>query len=268
MRAFTSVRLIPLALIHAAVSAVLAITLFAQITTTGIRGIVRDPTGAVVPNATINLTDIATGIEQSTVSSSDGGFLFPNLQFGKFRLTANATGFQNTVINEITVESGRTTSINVDMQLGATTETVQVVASTARLETTSNEVGTTINNKLVQNLPYAGREGLGFALLMAGNANANDASGRNSTFNGLPNASMNITLDGMNNNSQRFKSGGTSFFSFAPARIDAIEEGTVSTTGLGADVGFDAGAVFGVRLSAQQHQLPVGYEPQQRRGHQ
>jgi hypothetical protein len=53
----------------------------------------------------------------------------------------------------------------------------------------------------------------------------------------LPNASLNITVDGMNNNSQRFKSGGTSFFSFAPARIDAIEEVSVSTTGLGADAG-------------------------------
>ena len=63
---------------------------------------------------------------------------------------------------------------------------------------------------------------------------------RNSTFNGVPNASMNITVDGMNNNSQRFKSGGTSFFEFAPSRIVAVEEVTVSTTGLGADAGAKA----------------------------
>jgi hypothetical protein len=82
-------------------------------------------------------------------------------------------------------------------------------------------------------LPYSGRDSLNFALLTAG---AQSASG-GSTFNGLPNASMNISLDGMNNNSQRFKSGGTSFFQFAPARLDAIEQITVSTTGLGADAG-------------------------------
>src|SRR5262249_23165642 len=85
----------------------------------------------------------------------------------------------------------------------------------------------TINNKLIQNLPFNGRDGLGFAGLVAGNMQS--SSQRNSTYNGLPNASLNITLDGMNNNSQRFKSGGTSFFSFAPARIDAIEEVSVST---------------------------------------
>ncbi|MGH9800636.1 MAG: carboxypeptidase regulatory-like domain-containing protein, partial [Blastocatellia bacterium] len=213
----------------------MAITVLAQITTTGIRGIVRDPAGAVVPNATIKLTDTATGIEQNTVSSSDGGFLFPNLQFGTYKLAATATGFQNTVIAAITVESGRTTNVSVDMQIGAASETVQVAAAAEQLNTTTAEVGATINNKLVQNLPYAGRDSLNFAVLIAGSSRS--TSDRNSTFNGLPNASLNITLDGMNNNSQRFKSGGTSFFAFAPARIDAIEEVSVSTTGLGADAG-------------------------------
>jgi len=221
----------------AALIAALAVAGLAQITTTGIRGIVRDPNGAVVPNATIKLADNSTRIEYTTVSSSDGGFIFPNLQFGAYKLTASASGFQTAVYPSIVVDSGRITNVSVDLQVGAATETVQVTASAARLDTTSNEVGTTINNKLVQNLPYNNRDGLAFALLMAGNANANDLSGRNSTFNGLPNASMNISLDGMNNNSQRFKSGGTSFFSFAPARIDAIEEVTVSTTGLGAEAG-------------------------------
>src|SRR5215475_9883871 len=225
------------ALVHAVVIAALAGASLAQITTTGIRGIVRDQSGAVIPQATIKLTDTATGIEHTTVSSSDGGFLFPNLQFGSYKLSASATGFQTTVIAAVTVESGRTTDVSVELQVGAATETVQVTALAEQLKTTTNEVGTTINNKLVQNLPFNGRESLSFALLMAGNANANDSTGRNSTFNGLPNASMNISLDGMNNNSQRFKSGGTSFFSFAPARIDAVEEVTVSTTGLGAEAG-------------------------------
>ncbi|MFN0123699.1 MAG: hypothetical protein ACKV2V_24625 [Blastocatellia bacterium] len=87
----------------------------------------------------------------------------------------------------------------------------------------------------MQNLPYAGRDSLNFAVLIVGSSRS--TSDRNSTFNGLPNASLNITLDGMNNNSQRFKSGGASFFAFAPARIDAIEEVSVSTTSLGADAG-------------------------------
>src|SRR5215475_4830747 len=223
------------AFVHAAVVAALSVASLAQITTTGIRGITRDQSGAVIPNATIKLVDNSTGVERATVSSSDGGFLFPNLQFGAYKLTVTAAGFQTTVIAAITVESGRTTDVSVDLKVGAAAETVQVAAIAEQLNTTTAEVGATINNKLVQNLPYNGRDSLNFAALIAGSSRS--TSDRNSTFNGLPNASLNITLDGMNNNSQRFMSGGTSFFAFAPARIDAIEEVSVSTTGLGADAG-------------------------------
>src|SRR6266571_8396018 len=233
MRLLTRPALLPL--VYVAVIAMMATTSLAQITTTGIRGIVRDPHGAVVPNATVKATDNSTGVEQTTVSSSDGNFLFPNLQFGSYKVTATASGFKTAVIASVVVESGRTTDVSVDLEVGTTSETVQVTASAEQLNTTTNEVGATISNKLVQNLPFAGRDSLGFAGLIAGNARSNNQ--RNSTYNGLPNASLNITLDGMNNNSQRFKSGGTSFFSFAPARIDAIEEVSVSTTGLGADAG-------------------------------
>src|SRR5262244_1476158 len=221
-------------LVSLSVVAMATIT-FGQITTTGIRGLVRDPNGAVVPNASVKVKDNATEVEQTTVSSSDGGFLFPNLQFGSYKLTTSATGFKTAIISSVVVESGRTTDVSIDLEVGTTSETVQVTTSAEQLNTTTNEVGATISNKLVQNLPFAGRESLNFAGLIAGNAQS--SSQRNSTYNGLPNASLNITLDGMNNNSQRFKSGGTSFFSFAPARIDAIEEVSVSTTGLGADAG-------------------------------
>src|SRR5262245_41926750 len=213
----------------------MATTTFGQITTTGIRGLVRDPNGAVVPNASVKVKDNATEVEQTTVSSSDGGFLFPNLQFGTYKLTASASGFKTAIIASVVVESGKTTDVSVDLEVGTTSETVQVTTSAEQLNTTTAEVGGTISNKLVQNLPFAGRDGLNFATLIAGNMRT--TSDRNSTFNGLPNASLNITLYGMNNNSQRFKSGGTSFFAFAPARIDAIEEVSVSTTGLGADAG-------------------------------
>src|SRR5205809_2299010 len=233
MRLLTRPALLPL--IYLAVIVMLATNSLAQITTTGIRGIVRDPHGAVVPNATVKVTDNSTGVEQTTVSSSDGNFLFPNLQFGSYKLTATAAGFKTAVIASVVVESGRTTDVSVDLEVGTTSETVQVTASAEQLNTTTNEVGATISNQLVQNLPFAGRDGLNFAGLIAGNSRS--SSQRNSTYNGLPNASLNITLDGMNNNSQRFKSGGTSFFSFAPARIDAIEEVSVSTAGLGADAG-------------------------------
>src|SRR5207247_9838993 len=63
-----------------------------------------------------------------------------------------------------------------------------------------------------------------------------------STFNGLPGGAINITLDRINDNSQRFRSGGTSFFVFAPVRLGAVDQVTVSTSGLAADAGAE-GAV-------------------------
>jgi hypothetical protein len=235
MKKRTLLGLARLAFASAALITLTSVIAIGQITTTGIRGIVRDPNGAVIQQATVKVTDNSTGVEQTTICSNDGAFLFPNLQFGSYKLSVSANGFQTTVIGSVVVESGRTTDVSVDLLVGTTSETIQVAASAEQLNATTNEVGATINNRLVQNLPFAGRDGLDFATLIAGSMRS--TSNRNSTFNGLPNASLNITLDGMNNNSQRFKSGGTSFFAFAPARIDAIEEVSVSTTGLGADAG-------------------------------
>lgn len=163
-------RILTRAVAPAVLLAILAVSAFAQITTTGIRGIVRDPNGAVVPNATVKATDNATGVEQTTVTSSDGGFIFPALQFGSYKLTVSAAGFQNSVIGAVIVESGRTTNVSIDMQVGNTSETVQVAAIAEQLNTTTAEVGTTINNKHVQNLPFAGRDSLNFAVLIAGSS--------------------------------------------------------------------------------------------------
>ena len=129
------------------------------------------------------------------------------------------------------IEAGRKVDLPVALAVGKPTETVVVEAAAVRLETTSNQIASTVSNSYIQELPIAGRDTLNFALLMAGVT----GSGATATFNGLPNASMNITLDGINNNSQRFKSGGNQFYEFAPTRMDSMEEITVSTTGSGAD---------------------------------
>jgi hypothetical protein len=217
----------------------------AQVTQTGIHGTVKDASGAVVPAAALQLTDIATNTARQTTAGEDGSFVFTGLQDGSYKLTATKPGFSNAAIDAIAVDAGRITDVAVVLKVGVATETVEVTSSAVQLETTSNELGTTLSTKEVNSLPFDQRDALYFALLTPGvqssSAGAtvagNDAGAesRYSTFNGLPNASLDITLDGMNNNSQRFKSGGTSFYAFAPERLDAVDEMTVSTSGLGAD---------------------------------
>lgn len=206
----------------------------AQTGNTELRGVIKDPSGAVVPGVDLKLKDNATGIEKATVSGDDGTYRFPALVGGVYQLTATASGFQTAVVDGIVINNGRVTDIPVGMKIGAVSTTVEVTAAGVQLELTSNTVSNTIKNTNIQTLPYSSRDSLYFALLMPG-ANSSGGNDRYTTFNGLPNASLNITVDGVNNNSQRFKSGGTSFFQFAPTRIDAMEEVTVQTSGLGAE---------------------------------
>jgi hypothetical protein len=214
---------------------------FTQARTTGqIVGTVRDATGAVVPNTELVLIDVKTGATRETKSGPDGGFVFPNLQPGNYTLTANASGFSPVTLEQIGVQTSRSTDVAIQFQVAGLSEEVRVLGRTEVVETTSTTISNTVGNEQIAKLPLQGRNILEFALLVPGSATS--AGTRFSEYNGLPGGAINITLDGVNNNSARFRSGGTSFFVFAPVRLGAIEEVTVSTAGLGAEAGAE-GAV-------------------------
>jgi hypothetical protein len=238
-----SVRVVACWLLAAFVAAAApAVTgLHAQVRTTGsIVGTVKDASGAVVPDAQVEAQDVNTNNSLTVKSGKDGGFVFAALQPGTYRLLTTAEKFQPTVLDGISVTTGRTTDVTVNVEIGALSEEVRVQAGAPVIETTSSTISSTVRNAEIAKLPLLGRNVLDFALLVPGAAQA--SSGRNSQFNGLPGAAINITLDGVNNNSQRFRSGGTSFFTFAPVRLGAIEEVTVSTAGLTADAGAEGAA--------------------------
>jgi hypothetical protein len=149
------------------------------------------------------------------------------------------TGFQSAVYSKVIVESGRTTDLRVKMSVGGLDESVTVVGSSPVLERSSNVISSTLSNKDVNELPLAGRNAFTFARLMPG---AVAPQGTGSThFNGLPGGTINPTIDGVNNSSNGFKSGGTSFFGTVPARLGAVEQVTVETAGLGGDDGVTGG---------------------------
>jgi hypothetical protein len=215
--------------------------LLGQTRVTGqIVGTVKDASGAVVPKAQLVLIDSGTGTTAETTSGVDGGFVFPNLQPGRYQLTAHLQGFEPVTLQQVIVQTARSTDVVIQFQVAGLAEQVQVEARAPLIETTSTTVASTVRNEEIAKLPLPGRNILNFALLVPGAATS--AGARDSEYNGLPGGAINITLDGINNNSQRFRSGGTSFFVFAPIRLGAIEEVTVSTAGLTADAGAE-GAV-------------------------
>jgi hypothetical protein len=198
---------------------------FAQRPTGEIRGSVLDPTEAGIPKATLSAKDLATNLVYNTTSGADGSYVIPNLVPGTYDITVTADGFQKAVISKVVVETGRTLDLPVRLVVGSTTQVVEVSGTAVALETSSNQIAATIRNDGIKDLPLNGRDTLQFASLTAGYAAG--------TFNGLFQAALNISLDGTNVNDTRNKSGtGYGFSSQVPLRLDAIEEVSVSTSGL------------------------------------
>jgi len=212
----------------------------AQVSITGvIAGTVTDGTDAVLPGATVLLKDEGTGVQKQTVTNELGGFAFRDLSFGSYEITVSLNGFQTALYKKVVVESGRTTDLRIRLAVGALEQTVTVEGSNPVLEITSNAISSTLSNKSINELPLGGRNAFTFARLVPG---AVAPQGTGSThYNGMPGGTINPTIDGVNNSSNGFKSGGTSFFGTVPARLGAVEEVTVETAGLGGDAGVTGG---------------------------
>jgi len=119
----------------------------------GISGTVTDTTGAIVPGAKVTITNNSTGIVTHAVASSSGTFRITDVNPGDYNVRVDSTGFNSFVLNGLHVDVGTVETANATLQVGSGAETVQVNASAIALETTQPELGTVIEEKLVQELP-------------------------------------------------------------------------------------------------------------------
>ena len=220
----------------------------AQVRITGaITGLVTDPSDAVIPGATVQLTDEGTGATKEAVTSTNGVFQFFDLNSGRYTVSVTLQGFQTAKYEHVVVEASRSTDLRVKLGVGATTETVTVSGAAPVLEATQNAISTTLDRKQITELPLNSRDAFGLARLVPGAVALPGASGStagqsgSTHYNGMPGGTINPTLDGVNNSSNGFKSGGTSFFGTVPARLGAVEEITVESAGLGGDAGVEGG---------------------------
>ncbi len=119
----------------------------------GITGTVTDASGAVIPNATVTATNDATGVSKTATTSSAGTYQFNDLIPGTYTVKMESQGFQASVHNGVGVEVAKISTVDAALQPGSTTETVNVTENVIALDTTQPELGTTIENKVVQELP-------------------------------------------------------------------------------------------------------------------
>jgi hypothetical protein len=225
-----------------------------------ISGTVEDPSGAAVPKATVVLKDEATGITRGTTTSEGGSFLFPDLAVGSYEVTVTMAGFRSEIVNHIAVSTSQTTDLKISLRVGQQTETVTVEGAAPVLETTSQLIATTQTSKTINELPLGGRNTLALTRLMPG---ASPPTGGSTRYNNLPGGAVNVTLDGINDASNGYKSGGTVFYMTVPMRVGAVEEVSVETGGLGADSGAQSGAniKFVTRRGGRQYHGSAFYQP-------
>ena len=109
-------------------------------------GTVKDTSGAVVPQATVALTNKATGVALKTATTSAGQFVFPVVPIGRYSLAVSAHGFAQSIVNNIAVALSQTTTETVTLKVGPTTTSVRVTASTVHLDSTTSQLSTSLQN--------------------------------------------------------------------------------------------------------------------------
>ncbi len=221
-----------------------ASALHAQGIVTGqIAGTIQDPTGAVIPGATITAINKAEGIKFTETSTGSGEFTLTNLPVGLYTITITRAGFGDLKLDNVNVETGKTFGLGVEkLQTGTATESVEVSTGRGLLETTQAQVTTTFDSEQVEDLPTGG--GLDqLALLVPGvvgthSANFSNTNGVGISSNGQRGRSNNFELDGQANNDNSV-AGEQIFFQ----NEDAVQEIQIITNNFSAQYGRNMGSV-------------------------
>ena len=136
-----------------ALSCALTAPIYSQVATAELSGAVTDSTGAAVANAKVTATNVATNVERSTTTGTAGNYLIPLLPPGDYVLNAEAAGFRKAIQRGITLQINQQAQIDITLQLGQVSESVEVTAQAPLLQSESSSLGTVVNEKLVNQLP-------------------------------------------------------------------------------------------------------------------
>ncbi len=205
---------------------------FSQVNTARIDGVVTDPTGASVPAAEVTVTNVATGQTIRTSTNDKGEYAVPSMQAATYRVSVSKPGFKVAAVDGIVLNAGVPATANVVLEVGQTTETVEVSAGAEIVQATSATVSSTIGGRQLFELPFATRNAV--ELLVTQPGVQTPTNPRSSSVNGLPRGSLNVTIDGMNTQDNMLKSS-DGFFSYIYPTVDSLEELTVSSSAAGAD---------------------------------
>ncbi|MGA8762272.1 MAG: carboxypeptidase regulatory-like domain-containing protein [Candidatus Sulfotelmatobacter sp.] len=237
----------------------LAVAGYSQTFRGAINGTVIDQSGAVVANADVKATNIATAVTITATSTSDGAFSFQDLPLGTYKVTVTAPGFKTETVDNITVSAGGAYTLPVKLSVGGTgTTAVEVSAAALALDTTTATQNNVIPDEQVQNVPINGRDFTQFVALAPGYAGYSGAQAFGS-LNGTRANQMNWQIDGVDNNDfwhnlAAVNQGGVSGIAGTLMPMDAIDEFAAQTQS-NAEAGRNAGGVINVVLKSGSNQI-------------
>ena len=223
--------------------------------TAEIAGTVSDSSGAVIPAASVRLTNTATGVSRTAETNDRGYWAIPLLQPGDYRVDVRREGFKPAARKGIQLHIAQQTVADVVLEVGATSDEVTVTAGAPLLQTMNATQGQVIDNRRIVDLPLNGRDYIQLALLSAGAL----APARGAEFGGFSAGGMradqnNFLLDGMDNNSLQRTGQGQQAEAVKPS-VDSIEEFKLMTNGFSAEFGRAAGGVVNVSMKSGTNQL-------------
>ncbi|MBZ5550580.1 MAG: carboxypeptidase-like regulatory domain-containing protein [Acidobacteriia bacterium] len=171
--------------------------------TAQIRGVVTDQTGAVVPNATVTITNDATNISLTAHSDDRGQYILTGLRPAVYTIKAEGTGFRALQKTNVVLQVDQQTTINFELRPLGVITTVEVTTAAPLLDTEQASLGTDVTNEYVRDIPLYSRGMFGLVFLAGGvtettgsGINDNYPTGTNFVSNGQRNATAQITLDG------------------------------------------------------------------------
>lgn len=218
-------------------------SLRAQAITATVVGTVTDPSGAAVPDASVTVSNVDTGQRRTTTTNQAGNYQFPFLPVAAYVLSVEKEGFQKAEVSRFRLSVDQTARIDVALQVGQVTETVEVQAEAIGLQTEDATVGTVIDSQKIVELPLNGRSFVQLALLTPGVNPGTPGSITVRRRRGAVGQDVGMSANGARDTQNRFYYDGIEAmdldsynFSFSPS-VDAIQEFKVQSSTYSAEIG-------------------------------
>lgn len=229
----------------------------AQLNPTGtLTGTVTDAQGAAIVGANITITDPTTGAVFNAKTEADGHFQVANLPPANYTLTVEVAGFKKIQMSNVTILVSKTNDVPIKMEVGEVNTIVNVEGGGQQIvETTNTSVSSTISGKAITTLPFNSRSAVLLGVLDPGAQTVGGS--RNTTFEGLPKGTINITFDGINIQDNLLKSS-DGFFALNDPRIDDVDEFNITAAGNSVDKAGEGAVQIGYVSKSGSNQFHGG----------